>query len=294
MGRCQLPRRQEHSSACKGRRRASRDARTPTRSSSRPVRCRSSIPGFDFDGGGTCGHRPSALVARARCPSHLLVIGGGLYRTRARHDVLASLGSRRHGPGVRPPGALPGQERDCVKVIERALKKHEGAASSPKTFAQALGAASATSYVVTRQDSRRRRRARSSVTRSSATVGRRPYTRRARSCRTSASPRSTRAGSCTVDKQMRTKRSRHVYAIGDIAGPADARAQGQQGGPRSRLRSLPAQPEVVRLRAACRPSSSPSPEMASVGLHRGAVQARRGLEVQDVGSVPRSRRRGAR
>jgi dihydrolipoamide dehydrogenase len=77
------------------------------------------IPGFAFDEDKVWSS--TGALAPKRLPEHLVVIGGG-YIGLELGMMYAKLGSKitvLEATG----GALPGQERDCVKVIERSCKK---------------------------------------------------------------------------------------------------------------------------------------------------------------------------
>ncbi len=77
------------------------------------------IPGFDFDGDRIIGARQA--VSLRKIPRRLLVIGGGViglelgmvYQTFGSELTVVEL----------TPGLLPGIDPDCVKVVERTLKK---------------------------------------------------------------------------------------------------------------------------------------------------------------------------
>ena len=79
------------------------------------------IPGFDFDGKHVWSST-EALVPD-RIPEHLLVIGAG-YIGLELGFLYEKLGSRVTVVEF-TEGALPGQDRDCVKIIERSLKKRK-------------------------------------------------------------------------------------------------------------------------------------------------------------------------
>ena len=78
-----------------------------------------SVPGFDFDK----KHVWSSTEALApeRIPGHLLVIGGG-YIGLELGFLYRKLGSKVTVVEF-TEGALPGQDRDCVRVIERSMKQ---------------------------------------------------------------------------------------------------------------------------------------------------------------------------
>jgi dihydrolipoamide dehydrogenase len=77
------------------------------------------IPGFELDGKRVWSS--TEALAPDRVPAHLLVIGGGyiglelgfLYRKLGSQVTVVEF----------TEGALPGQDRDCVRVIERSLKQ---------------------------------------------------------------------------------------------------------------------------------------------------------------------------
>ena len=79
----------------------------------------SAIPGFDFDGKNVWSS--TEALSPDRIPGHLLVIGGG-YIGLELGFLYQRLGSKVTVVEF-TEGALPGQDRDCVKVIERSLKK---------------------------------------------------------------------------------------------------------------------------------------------------------------------------
>ena len=89
------------------------------------------IPGFDFDEDAVWSS--TGALAPTSVPAHLVVIGGGY--------IGLELGIMYHKLGSKvtvleaTPGALPGQDRECVKVIERSLKKRKIKLMT-ETFAQ--------------------------------------------------------------------------------------------------------------------------------------------------------------
>ncbi|HPF15604.1 MAG TPA: FAD-dependent oxidoreductase, partial [Planctomycetota bacterium] len=77
------------------------------------------IPGFAFDEKDVWSS--TGALAPKRIPGHLVVIGGG-YIGLELGMMYRKLGSQVTVLEA-TQGALPGQEPDCVKVIERSLKK---------------------------------------------------------------------------------------------------------------------------------------------------------------------------
>ena len=227
------------------------------------------IPGFTCDEkdvwSSTGALKPDSI------PAHLLVIGGG-YIGLELGMMYAKLGSKvtvLEGTG----GALPGQERDCVKVIERSMKKM-GMKLMTETFARASKKGTSTSSP--RRPRRARRR--SSAIRSSPTVGRRPT---ARAGARERRPRRDQQGFLEVDTKMRTKVPKHLRDRRHRR-PADARPQGLQGGPRRRRRHRRAGRGVRRALRSGRDLHEPGDELRRP--HRGAVQEK-GLEYK-TGSFP--------
>jgi dihydrolipoamide dehydrogenase len=93
------------------------------------------IPGFAFDEDQVWSS--TGALAPRRLPQHLVVIGGG-YIGLELGMMYKKLG-RKVSVIEATAGALPGQERDCVKVIERSLKKL-GIDLLTETLAQGLRA----------------------------------------------------------------------------------------------------------------------------------------------------------
>ncbi len=168
------------------------------------------IPGFDFD-------EDARLVVdrrrsrRTRIPEHLVVIGGG-YIGLELGIMYRKLGSQVTVIEA-TAGALPGQERDCVKVIERSLKK-PGIERAHRDVRQGASSAQAarSSVRVQAKGGERHDRVRPDP------LDRRPpaLQRWPRAGARSAS-RLTQRGFLAVDERMRTAVP-NIYAIGDIAG----------------------------------------------------------------------------
>jgi dihydrolipoamide dehydrogenase len=211
------------------------------------------IPGFACDEdkvwSSTGALRPTKL------PEHLVVIGGG-YIGLELGMMYRRLGSRVTVLEA-TPGALPGQERDCVKVIERSLKKM-GVELLTETFAQSFEHKSGKSYVRIKTKKGEDTLVCDQIL---STVGRKPYSAglglEAVGLATDAK------GFLPVDRQMRTKAA-DVYAIGDLAGqPMLAHKSSREG--------LVAAAVIAGQReefdARCVPAVIfTAPEMASVGL----------------------------
>jgi dihydrolipoamide dehydrogenase len=229
------------------------------------------IPGFEFDEDRVWSS--TGALAPNRVPKHLVVIGGG-YIGLELGMMYRHLGSEVTVVEA-TAGALPGQERDCVKVIERALKK---AGIALLTESQALGweAAGDASRVRIRTKQGERTLECDQI---ASTVGRRPY---------SAGLGLERIGLATdakgflpVDRRMRTKVA-NVYAIGDIAGQPMLAHKGSKEGlvAAGVIAGLPEEYD-----ARCVPAVIfTAPEMASVGLTEEQCRERK-LEYA-TGSFP--------
>ncbi len=211
------------------------------------------IPGFAFDEDKVWSS--TGALRPTRVPQHLVVIGGG-YIGLELGIMFRKLGSKVTVLEA-TPGALPGQERDCVKVIERSLKKL-GIDLLTETFAQGFEHKAGKSFVRIKRKTGEDTVECDQVL---STVGRKPY---------SAGLGLDRAGLAVdakgflaVDKQMRTKVP-NIYAIGDIAGQPMLAHKGSHEG-------LVAAAVIAGKKdeydARCVPAVIfTSPEMASVGL----------------------------
>lgn len=211
------------------------------------------IPGFDFDEenvwSSTGGLRPNSI------PEHLVVIGGG-YIGLELGMMYKKLGSEVTVVEF-TKGALPGQDRDCVKVIERSLKKMK---IKLRTESQAMG--------YERKDGKSHVRIKTPKGEETivcdqilSTVGRRPYS--AGLGLENAGLKTTERGFLEVDKQMRTSVP-NIYAIGDIAGQPMLAHKGSKEGLVAAA-VIAGQPEEYDVR--CVPAVIfTAPEMASVGM----------------------------
>jgi dihydrolipoamide dehydrogenase len=154
-------------------------------------------------------------------------------------------------------GALPGQERDCVKVVERSLKKM-GVELKTETFAKGYERKGGKTTVKIETKGVASTIECDQIL---STVGRRPY---------SVGLQLEKAGLAVdakgflaVDAQMRTK-VKHIYAIGDIAGQPMLAHKGSKEGLVAAA-VIAGQNEAYDAR--CVPAVIfTSPEMASVGL----------------------------
>ena len=214
----------------------------------------SSIPGFDFDG----KHVWSSTEALApdRIPRHLLVIGGGyiglelgiLYRKLGSEVTVVEF----------TDGALPGQDRDCVKVIERSMKK-SGLKLRARTGAKSYESKGDELFV--QVESRDGKADTIQCDQILCTVGRRPYSEGLGL--ENVGLQVDKAGFLTVDAQMRTSVP-NIYAIGDLAGQPMLAHKGSKEGLVAAA-VIHGQPEEYDAR--CVPAVIfTAPEMASVGL----------------------------
>ena len=211
------------------------------------------IPGFKNDEDAVWSS--TGALRPAKIPGHLVVIGGG-YIGLELGIMSKKLGSK---VTVREAsaGALPGQERDCVKVIERSLKKM-GVDLKTETFAKGYERKGGKTTVKIETKGVASTIECDQIL---STVGRKPY---------SAGLQLEKAGLAVdakgflaVDAQMRTK-VKHIYAIGDIAGQPMLAHKGSKEGLVAAA-VIAGQNESYDVR--CVPAVIfTSPEMASVGL----------------------------
>ncbi len=210
------------------------------------------IKGFAFDEelvwSSTGALRPNRL------PEHLLVIGAG-YIGLELGSMFQRLGSRVTVVEA-TAGALPGQDRDCVKVIERALKK---SGIELLTEATALGFESreGKSHVRIKDKQGERTIVCDQI---ASCVGRRPYSQGLDLERANLAVDAQ--GFLPVDRRMRTTQA-GIYAIGDIAGQPMLAHKGSREG-QVAAAAIAGKPEEFDAR--CVPAVIfTAPEMASVG-----------------------------
>jgi dihydrolipoamide dehydrogenase len=214
----------------------------------------SSIPGFDFDG----KHVWSSTEALApdRIPEHMLVIGGGyiglelgfLYRKLGSQVTVVEF----------TEGALPGQDRDCVKIIERSLKKQK---VKLITKTAAKGYESKGEKLFVKVEARDGGGDTIECDQILCTVGRRPYSDELGL--ENVGLKVDAQGFLDVNDQMKTEVP-NIYAIGDLAGQPMLAHKGSKEG-QIAAAVIAGQPE--RYDAKCVPAVIfTSPEMASVGM----------------------------
>jgi len=211
------------------------------------------IPGFAFDEERVWSS--TGALRPARIPGHLLVIGAGYI------GLELGMMYRRLGSEVTvieaTAGALPGQDRDCVKLIERSLKKTKVRLLT-ETLAQGYTVEGGQSHVRVEGPKGGETIVCDQIV---STVGRRPYSEGLGLERVGLALDAR--GFLPVDRQMRTHVP-NIYAIGDIAGQPMLAHKGSKEG-------LVAAAVIAgrneEYDARCVPAVIfTSPEMASVGL----------------------------
>lgn len=229
------------------------------------------IPGFAFDEdkvwSSTGALRPKKI------PEHVVVIGGG-YIGLELGMMYRKIGSKVTVLEA-TPGVLPGQERDCVKVIEKSLKKL-GIDVLTETFAQGYEHKAGKSYVRIRTKAGEDTIVCDQIL---STVGRKPYS--AGLGLESVGLAVDAKGFLAVDKQMRTKVPT-IYAIGDIAGQPMLAHKGSKEG---LVAAAVIAGQKDEYDARCVPAVIfTAPEMASVGLTEDQAREK-GIAVK-TGSFP--------
>jgi len=229
------------------------------------------IPGFDFDEADVWSS--TGALSPERIPEHLVVIGGG-YIGLELGFMYSKLGSRvtvLEATG----GALPGQDRDCVKVIERSLKKRKIKLLT-ETFAVGYERRGDQLRVKVKQGEKQDTIECDQIL---STVGRRPYS--AGLGLEKVGLKTDERGFLKVDDQMRTSVP-NVYAIGDIAGQPMLAHKGSKEGLVA-AGVIAGKPERYDVR--CVPAVIfTSPEMASVGATEEELKER-GVEYK-AGKFP--------
>ncbi|MBM3976848.1 MAG: dihydrolipoyl dehydrogenase [Planctomycetes bacterium] len=211
------------------------------------------IPGFAIDEDAVWSST-GALVPK-KLPEHLVVIGGG-YIGLELGIMYRKLGSKVTVLEA-TAGALPGQDRDCVKVIERSMKKL-GVELLTETLARGYQKRNGKLVVnVTAKGVDKT----IECDQIGCMVGRRPHSKGLALER--AGLKLDAKGFLAVDKRMRTGVP-NVYAIGDIAGQPMLAHKGSKEG-------LVAAAVIAGLKeeydSRCVPAVIfTAPEMASVGL----------------------------
>jgi dihydrolipoamide dehydrogenase len=211
------------------------------------------IPGFDF---GPHVWSSTEALAPERLPKHLLVIGGGYI------GLELGMMYRKLGAEVTvveaTPGPLPGQDRDCVKIIERSIKKL-GIQFLAETLAK--GYAVKGSELEVQLESKGGTKRTVACDQILCTVGRKPYSAGLGLERVglAVDPR----GFLEVDGQRRTKVG-NIYAIGDIAGQPMLAHKGSREGLVAAA-AIAGEAEQYDVRAVPAVIFT-APEMASVGL----------------------------
>ncbi|MBI1381822.1 MAG: dihydrolipoyl dehydrogenase [Planctomycetaceae bacterium] len=211
------------------------------------------IPGFDFDG----NHVWSSTEALApkQLPKHLVVIGGG-YIGLELGILYKKLGSKVTVVEA-TDGALPGQDKECVAVIERSMKKL-GIELITKAFAKGYEVKGGEKRVRIEVEGKERFLDCDQIL---CTVGRKPYS--AGLGLENVGLATTKQGFLEIDKKMRTKVA-GIYAIGDIAGQPMLAHKGSKEGLVAAA-VIAGQNEEYDSR--CVPAVIfTAPEMASVGL----------------------------
>ena len=229
------------------------------------------IPGFDCDEdnvwSSTGGLRPTKI------PERLIVIGGG-YIGLELGMMYAKLGSSVTVLEA-SPGALPGQERDCVKVIERSMKKL-GMTLKTETFAKGWEARGSEKVVRVEGKNGVEEIVCDQIL---STVGRKPYSDGLGLENVGLSL--DERGFLLVDNQLRTKVP-NIYAIGDIAGQPMLAHKGSKEGLVAAA-VIAGQPDEYDSK--CVPAVIfTAPEMASVGLTEDQCKEQ-GLDYK-AGSFP--------
>ncbi len=210
------------------------------------------IPGFAFDEKDVWSS--TGALSPDRVPDHIVVIGGG-YIGLELGFMYSKLGSQVTVLEA-TPGALPGQDRDCVKVIERALKKRKIKLMT-ETFAQ--GYERQGEKLVVRVKTKKGEET-VECDQILSTVGRRPYS--AGLGLESVGLSTNQRGFLEVDDQLRTSVA-GVWAVGDIAGQPMLAHKGSKEGLVAAA-AIAWQPERYDVR--CVPAVIfTAPEMASVG-----------------------------
>ena len=233
----------------------------------------SSVPGFDYDGKRVWSS--TEALAPDRIPEHLMVIGGG-YIGLELGFLYSKLGSQVTVVEF-TEGALPGQDRDCVKIIERSLKKQKIKLVT-KTAAKSYEANKDKLFVkVEKRDGGDTDTI--ECDQILCTVGRRPFSDGLGL--ENVGLQVDKRGFLETDAKMRTKVP-NIYAIGDIAGQPMLAHKGSKEG---LVAAAVIAGQAEEYDARCVPAVIfTAPEMASVGLQESEAKEQ-GYDVA-VGQFP--------
>ncbi len=219
------------------------------------------IPGFAFDEKDVWSS--TGALAPKSIPKHLVVIGGG-YIGLELGMMYRKLGSEVTVLEA-TAGALPGQDRDCVKVIERSMKKL-GIKFLTETFAQGYERKKDGLHVRIKTKKGDETVVCDQI---GSMVGRKPYSEGLGLEKVGL--KVDAKGFLAVDKQMRTAVS-NIYAIGDIAGQPMLAHKGSKEGLVAAA-VIAGQKEEYDVR--CVPAVIfTAPEMASVGAQEEELKAK--------------------
>jgi len=221
----------------------------------------SGVPGFEIDG--TQVWSSTEALAPEEVPGHLVVIGGG-YIGLELGFLYSKLGSKVTVVEF-TEGALPGQDRDCVKIIERSLKKRKIKLLT-KTAAKGYEAAKDKLFVkVEKRDGGDTDTI--ECDQILCTVGRRPFSEGLGLEHVGLEVDGR--GFLPTDQRMRTSVP-NIYAIGDIAGQPMLAHKGSKEG---LVAAGVIAGEAEEYDALCVPAVIfTSPEMASVGLQEAEAR----------------------
>ena len=229
------------------------------------------IPGFAFDEADVWSS--TGALSPKGIPKRLVVIGGG-YIGLELGMMYAKLGSEvtvLEATG----GALPGQDRDCVKVIERTMKKL-GMKLMTETLAQGYERKGNELHVKIKTKAGEQVVVCDQI---ASMVGRKPYSEGLGLEKVGLAVDAK--GFVAVDRQMRTKVP-NIYAIGDIAGQPMLAHKGSKEGLVAAA-VIAGQKEEYDVR--CVPAVIfTAPEMASVGAQEAELAAK-GVAIK-VGTFP--------
>jgi dihydrolipoamide dehydrogenase len=230
------------------------------------------LPTFKFDGKQVIGAKEA--VSLREVPKRLLVIGGGVIGLELG-TVYQKLGSELHVAEALPT-LLGDTDADCVKVVERKLKKH-GAKIYKKAFAKGVEKTKNGDLEVTiEQDGSPLKIVVDTVL---VAVGMRPNSKGIGL--EAAGVKTDDKGFIPIDKQGRTNVD-GIYAIGDISGPPLLAHKATKEGEvvAEVIAGHKAEMDWVSIPGA----TFTDPEIASVGLTEAEAKAQ-GIEVR-IGKFP--------